>query len=122
LGPEIVALGADKVEEFIEANDGLAAYDFFLRDVLREAPHILGSEAENVLASASLITGNPGAIYNVFSNADMTWPTITLPTGEEVVLNQANYTRYRGEADRALRKRVFDACWGAWKQYETTYG
>ena len=122
LGPEIVALGSETVEQFLDANEGLAPYDFFLRDVLREAPHVLGPEAEGVLASASLVTGGAGSIYNVFSNADMPWPTITLPSGEEVTLSQSGYGRYRGSMDREVRKAVFDAFWETWNEFESTYG
>ncbi len=37
-------------------------------------------------------------------------------------LDQAAYTKYRQVPNRADRKLVFDAFWGAWKKYEGTFG
>lgn len=121
-GPELVALGEATVEGFIASNPGLAPYDFYLRNMLREAPHVLGREAESVLASASLVTGSASSIYNIISNADMPWPTITLPGGEEVTLSQSEYSRWRGNPDREVRRLVFDAFWDTWGDFENTYG
>lgn len=122
MAPELVSVGSDRVEAFISENPDLAPYDHFLRNVLRQSPHVLSAEAENVLASASLVTSAPSNVYNILSNADMPWPSVTLPTGEEVTLNQAGYARLRGHADREVRHEVFEAFWDLWNQFEATYG
>jgi oligoendopeptidase F len=61
-------------------------------------------------------------MYTTFSNADMPWPTIELAGGQKVRLDQAAYTKYRAENNRADRKLVFDAFWGKWKEFERTMG
>ncbi len=120
--PEILSVGAERIEAFIAEEPGLAKHAFGLRDILRQAPHTLGSEAEEVMALASEVRAGPNQIYEVLSSSDIKWPTITLSTGEEVTLNQAAYTRYRAVPDRADRKAVFDAFWGKWSEYENTMG
>jgi oligoendopeptidase F len=120
--PEILSVGGKKIEAFIAREPGLAKHAFGLRDILRQAPHTLGNEAEELMAMVSEVRGGPSRVYRTLASSDIKWPTITLSTGEEVTLNQAAYTRYRAEPDRADRKAVFDAFWGKWTEYENTMG
>ena len=120
--PEILSVGADKIEAFIAEEPGLAKHVFGLQDILRQAPHTLGQEAEEVMALAGEVRGGPSRIYRTLASSDIVWPTITLSTGEEVTLNQAAYTRYRAAPNRDDRKAVFDAFWGKWNEYENTMG
>ena len=119
--PEILAIGADRVEKFIAAEPGLAKHAFGLRDTLRQAPHTLGDEAEQVLALGAEVSSGPSGIYGILANSDIAWPKLKLG-GKEVTLSQAAYTRYRASHDRAERKEVFNSFWKTWKQYENTFG
>lgn len=120
--PELLAVGATKLHAFIEADPGLAPYRFPIEEVLRNAPHTLGTEAEGVLSASSLITGSPEAFYRILANADIQWPTIKLADGTEAYLDQAGYTRWRTSSNRADRKAVFEAFWKEFRQYERTFG
>jgi oligoendopeptidase F len=120
--PEILAVGADKIHAFLDAEPGLAEYRFPLEEILRGAPHTLGAEAEGVLAAASLITDTPDAFYNILATADIPWPTIKLSDGTEARLDQAGYTKWRAAPNRADRKAVFEAFWKTFHSYERTLG
>ncbi|MEM9480649.1 MAG: oligoendopeptidase F, partial [Verrucomicrobiota bacterium] len=120
--PEIIAIGAEKIEAFIAEAPGLAPFDHGLRSTLRRAPHTLTPEAERVMAAAGKLTREPSQIYGVFANADLPWPTITLSDGKVVYLNQSGYTTYRGVDNREDRKAVFDAFWGKLGEYKNTMG
>lgn len=123
MAPELLAVGSDKVEDFIAVEPGLANHAFNLRDILRREDHTLGEEAEGVLANAGDVLSGPGQIYGLMANASVPWPSITLSSGEEIkLLNQAAYSRYRAVQNRDDRKAVFDAFWGTWKQYEAMFG
>ena len=50
--PEIVALGAARVNALIASDPGLNKFAFGLRDTLRQAPHTLSPDEEQLLASA----------------------------------------------------------------------
>src|SRR5258708_12741869 len=52
----------------------------------------------------------------------MPWPSVTLADGKEVKLDQSAYTQYRELHNRDDRKKVFDAFWGKWKEFERTFG
>ena len=123
LAPEILSLGTDIVHAFLAADKGLAArHDFFLKNILRAAPHTLGLEAESVLASAGDILQQPNAVYGQLANSDIPYPTVTLSDGTKVRLDQSAYEKYRQSPNRADRKLVFDSFWGAWKDYESSDG
>jgi len=120
--PEILKVGEPTVERFIKEEPGLQRFAFDLRDTLRQAPHTLSDDGEELMAQASLVLSAPQQIYGLLANADIPWPTITLSTGEEATLTQAGYTRYRSVANRDDRKKVFDAFFATWKQYADGVG
>jgi len=121
--PEILAIGADKVHDFEKSNPELAhRFDFYLDNVLRNAPHTLSTETEGVLAAAGDILSQPDAIYSVLANAEAPFPSVKLSDGTTVTIDQGSYSKYRQSANRADRKKVFDAFWGMWKKYEGTLG
>ncbi|NVJ97415.1 MAG: oligoendopeptidase F [Alphaproteobacteria bacterium] len=123
IAPELLAVGSEKMEQFIASEPALAKHAFNLRDTMRQEDHTLGEQAEGVLANAGDVLGGPGQIYGLMANASVPWPSITLSNGEEVkLLNQAAYSKYRAVQNREDRKAVFDAFWGTWKQYEAMFG
>jgi oligoendopeptidase F len=123
LAPEIVKIGATKVHAFEQSRRDLRErFGFFLTDTLRSAPHTLGQEAEEILASAGDVLAQPGAIHGQLANADIPFPQFTLPTGESVRLDEPEYANLRQVNDRNERKAVFDAFWGTWHQFESTTG
>ena len=74
------------------------------------------------MALSGDVTGKVGDIYDIFSAAELPFPTVKLASGEEVRIDQAAYTKYRQEPNRDDRKAVFDAFWGKWKEFEGTLG
>ncbi len=120
--PEILALGDEKIAAALAAEPGLAVYRFQLENTLRQRPHILGAEAENVLAAVGPLAGAPSDIYNILTNADLPWPTVTLSDGTQARLDASGYTQYRAVANREDRKKVFDAFWGAHQTFARTCG
>lgn len=122
MSPEILALGDETVRAALAAEPRLAPHRVGLENVLRERAHTLGAEAESVLAQLSPLSGAPGNIYNILSNADVPWPVVTLSDGTEARLDASGYTRYRAVPNREDRKKVFDAFWGAFQTYARTFG
>ena len=122
VSPELLRVGSKTIERFIAADAGLEKHAFNLRNTLRQEPHTLSDEAEQVMAATGPVVQGPERIYAMLSSSDMPFPTVTLATGEEVRLDQAAYSLHRASQNRADRKLVFDAFWKTWKAYETTLG
>ena len=122
VSPELLGVGSETVERFIAEDPGLAKHAFNLRNILRQEPHTLSSEAEQIIAATGPVVQGPERIYAMLSSSDLPFPTVTLSGGEEVRLNQAAYSLHRASQNRDDRKRVFDSFWKSWKGYEATLG
>jgi oligoendopeptidase F len=122
LSPEIVSVGAETLDRYLDQEPGLEPYRHNIEDTLRQAEHVLDEKSEAMMAATTMMRGTASNTYRTLANADMPWPTITLSTGEEVRLDQAAYTKHRASPNRDDRKAVFEAFWGKWKEYERTFG
>jgi oligoendopeptidase F len=122
INPEILKLGAPKVQAMVKQNKGLAVYQHMLDDIVRVAPHTLDKKGEELIANFGMATDAAQGIYSTLANADMPWPKVKFSDGSEVTIDQSGYTKYRAVNNRDDRKVVFDAFWGKWKDFERTYG
>lgn len=121
--PEVLGIGKDKVESFIAANDTLKRrFAFHLRDVLRQAPHTLDAQGEEILAAVSAPLAGPQAIRGQLVAADIPWPTVTLSDGRAQRLDDQGYTLTRDAPNREDRRKVFDAFWSKYNEYRSTLG
>ena len=117
--PALVALGAQTLKDWAD-RPVLAEQAHYLTHVARQAPHTLTRETESALAALSPIAGQSDT-FDLLSNADIAWPRVTLD-GKPRTLDQAAYTRWRADSDRATRQKVFKAFWSTYNQYEDTFG
>ena len=122
LKPEVLAIGADQIRRFISAEPRLARFRFQLENMLRQAPHTLSQEGEQLLAAASAPLTGPSIIREQLTSADIPRPTITLSTGEKLRLDDQGYAQGRQATNRVDRKLVFDSFWQSYKAFEGTLG
>ena len=120
--PEILEVGREVIESYIEEEPRLARFAFQLDDTLRNAPHTLGEEAEQTLAYFTQTLAAPNDTYSIVANSDIPWPTVRMSTGEEHVIDSQGYSRWRASEDRTDRKKVFDAFWSRWEEYRNSVG
>lgn len=122
VAPEIVALGAERVEELIKGDAGLKKHALYLRDTIRQGEHVLSPETEKVLSLMGTALGSSQGARDMLANAEIEWPKITLSDGTEAHLTNAGYSLHRAAANREDRVAVFDAFWGRYKDFESTFG
>ena len=120
--PEIVAIGAARIDAFVAAEPALRPYRYPLSTTLRAAAHTLDAEGEALIARFGLMGGTGQAAFSVLSDADIPWPAVQLADGQSVVIDTTSYTKHREAADRGDRKKVMDAFFATWKTYERTAG
>jgi oligoendopeptidase F len=121
LDPEIQALGDAKVAAFVKAEPGLKKHAEGLRNTLLQAKHTLSAESEAVIAALGPVRRATGEARNLLFTVNTQWPQITVD-GKTERLDGTKYGLLRQHPDRAVRKQVFDAFFGAIGQYEDTYG
>ncbi len=126
IAPELLAVGKDWLEKrlntqpFFGTDGSLQDYDFYIRNILRQSPHVLAEGEEKLLAAAGSPLASAAETYSILTNAEIPWPELALPDGTSITLNPAAYTRYRSHPDRELRKKVFDAFFGSYANYAQT--
>lgn len=81
--PEILSLEDGFIEKEIARIDDLKPFKFLFDDILKEKPHVLTKEMEELLAAASDCLDAPSAIHNILTNADMTFGKIKNEEGNE---------------------------------------
>jgi oligoendopeptidase F len=120
--PEILKIGTGTVEKFIGTEPRLKTVAFYLRDVVRRAPHTLTDSEEKILADAAPLAGSASNIYGILSNADFPYPSITLSDGKTVKVDQSGYGELRTRPNRADREKVMSAFFGALGGFSRTFG
>ncbi len=120
--PEILKIDKAKLDAWLAQEPRLKTYQHYLDDIQRRQPHTLSDAEERLLAASSVATSGASSIYNIFSNADFPYPTVTLSDGKSVKLDSSAFSLYRGVPNREDRKKVMDAFFNSLGQYKGTYG
>ena len=120
--PEILKFEKGTTVRFIANEPRLKKYEFYLNDIERRAAHTLTDKEEALLAMAGPLAGAPSNTYGILANADFPYPTVTLSDGSSVVVNQANFTAYRGVPNRKDRETVMAAFFNGLAKFSNTFG
>ena len=118
--PELLSLPDGFIEEEIKRLDGLKPYEFLLINIIKEKPHVLSKEEEELLAAASDCLDAPSSIHNIMTNADMKFGKIKDEDGHEVELTEGNYSSFIKSKDRSVREAAFKDLFGHYKDFENT--
>ena len=120
--PELLAIPLETVRGWMDAVEPLRLYRFAIEDLYRQQEHVLDEDGERLMSLASRLSAAPNDAYFALSTADVKYPTITLSTGEDVVVSYGQYrailaTR-REQADRA---KAFEALHTTYQANINTY-
>ncbi len=122
MDPELIAVGEERINSFLEDNEELADFSFSLEDTIRQGEHTLSDETEQALSYFSQSFDAPSNIYSLIANSDIPFPTITMSSGDEAMINAQGYSFWRGSENRDDRKLAFDAYWSKWAEYNSSVG
>jgi oligoendopeptidase F len=120
--PEILTADWSVIDNFIKSEPKLEQYRMSLDNLFRTKKHTLSEKEEQIMALSGMICGVPQSIYNVFSNAEMPAPEVTLSDGKKVRLTGTAYGSYRTLPNRDDRKKVFEAYFNNLEKFKAVYG
>jgi oligoendopeptidase F len=120
--PELQTLDREDVEAMVDEEPALEPYEHYFDDVLRMKPHTRSAEVENLLAELGEVTGSPGEIYDMLTNADMEFPAVDGPDGEPRPVTLNNFTTLQKHPDRAFRRRVYETFYEEWETVRNAVG
>lgn len=112
--PEILALGHEQVERWMEAEPRLRIYAHYFDDLFRRAAHLRSAEVEELLGLLADPFAGPEATASVLTNADMRFRNARASDGSELEVTQGTIDKILAEPDREARRT-------AWESYHDGY-
>lgn len=119
--PELLSLDDAIIEGYL-ADEDLALYRFYIASIVKEKPHVLSKEKEELLATLSDSLNAPDDIFSIFTNADMTFQDVVDEAGEAHPMTEGSYSMYIQSKDRVLRKNAFLELFGTYGKFKNTLG
>ena len=117
---ELLALSDETLTRFYAEQPELATYRRPIERVRRRRAHILSPECEALLANAGEMADGPDAIFGVFHNADLRFPSVTDGAGAEQPLTDATFVPLLQSGDRTLRRNTFETYYATLGGYRNT--
>jgi len=118
--PEILSIPEDTIRQFRIEKVDLKLYNFYINDILRQKPHILSREMEELLADAGEMSDASSNIFSMFNNADISFPEIKDEEGDDVQITHGRYIRLLESEDRRVRKDAFQGLYKTYNSFRNT--
>lgn len=120
--PEILTLSNETITEWQHQEPGLQIYAYALQQLMEQRAHVRSAEIEGIMAAYSDITRAPAETFEILTNADLVFPSITDENGQEIRLSHARYGRLLESQDRRVRQDTFKQYYSAYRGIRNTLG
>lgn len=102
--PELLAMGRDKLMDWVKNHDRLAVYEKRIDDLFRQQAHVKSAEVEAVLGMVSEPFAAASQIGGEITNTDMEFTDAIDSDGNPFPVTQSNIETVKGHADREVRR------------------
>ena len=119
LSPELLSLPVEQLEN-LAADPDFADYSEMLRLLIRQKPHTLPADQEQLLAAAGDVMNTPHDVFSMFNNVDLPLPVIRDEAGNEVQLTHGNFGPFLRSKDRSVRKAAFEGMHQTFRNFGAT--
>ena len=116
--PELLATDQEKIKEYLKDPE-IAHLSHYFEDIARYKDHTLDEKSEQIIASFGKTAQNPSATYMIFSNADMSFPSVE-KDGEEIEITDANFVNLQQDKDRDFRREVYEKYYKTYRLFSNT--
>ena len=118
--PEILTIPEERIRGFYEEKIELLQYQRMIQEIMKDKPHTLSSEMEELLAQTAEIADGPDNTFSMLNNADIKFPTIIGEDGEEIEITHGRYIKLMESPDRRVRKETFEGLYSSYKKLKNT--
>ena len=118
--PEILTIPEERIRTFYEEKIELLQYQRMIQEIMKDKPHTLSSEMEELLAQTAEIADGPDNTFSMLNNADIKFPTIKDEDGEEIEITHGRYIKLMESPDRRVRKETFEGVYSSYKKLRNT--
>ena len=109
--PELLAIPLETLQGWMAADARLAVYRFAVESLFHEQEHVLDAQGERLLSYTGRLSGASHDAYAALTTADIKYPEVTLPSGQQVTLSYGTYRALlemnRSQEDRGAAYRAF---------------
>ncbi len=120
--PELLNASYEKIIDFIESNNKLKRFKFFLDQLFSSKNHILSIKEEELLSRSSNILNSSNEIFSNLNDADLVFEKIIDEEGKKIPLTHGTYYKYITSNNRTVRKRAFKTLYKKYKELNNTLG
>ena len=106
--PEILSAPDDRLQSFLENEEGLSEFRQMLSDLLRQKAHILPQQMEELLSRTKEFSNMADDVFSMFNNADIRFGTVQGEDGRIIELTHGRYGKLMESRDRRVRKEAFE--------------
>ena len=110
----------NQIKKYIEENNKLKEYKFYLENIYRYKPHSLSELEQDIYVKALNAFGNCSEVFTNINNTDIDLGYIKNEDGKEVKLTQSNYIVFMKSKNREVRKNAFEAMYNYYKKLKNT--
>ncbi|NCC36122.1 MAG: oligoendopeptidase F, partial [Chloroflexia bacterium] len=118
--PEILTIPEEVLVGWVAETEALQVYAYEFAKLNRQRAHIRSAEVEGILAQFSDVTRAPYEVFEMLSDSDLTFPSITDENGATVQLSHARYGRFLESNHRQVRHDAFKGYYGAYRPFRNT--
>ncbi|RAL20373.1 oligoendopeptidase F [Lujinxingia litoralis] len=120
--PELLEIEQSTMEQWLEEEAELSPYRFPILEAYRAQEHVLDEGGEKILALGSRFRSAPAEIYRSLTTADVSFNTVTLSDGDEVVVSYGEYSNLlHTRRDQDDRRKAFEAMYSIFEAKRNTF-
>lgn len=116
--PELSKIDGATLEAWAQKEE-MYPFDFSLREISRNKPHVLSDAEERILALAGEVGNSYDDIFTMLCDVDMTFAPV-IKDGEELPMSHGRYGLYLEDPDREVRKQAYISNYEAYKKQINT--
>ncbi|MBL8061809.1 MAG: oligoendopeptidase F family protein, partial [Anaerolineales bacterium] len=110
LNPELLYIGREKLESWMNENEELAVYRHSFDDLFRQQAHVRSAEVEEILGMTADPFSGPSTSSSMLVNADFKFAPAKDSKGKKIPVTQSNYySTLLEHSDRKVRQSAFES-------------
>ena len=120
LEPELLAIGQEKLQQWIKDEAKLAVYEHYLDNLFRRQQHVRSAEVEELLGMLADPFGAVDNTAEMLTNADIQFQPATSSTGEQADVTQGTIPALYTNPDRETRRTAFESYTDGYLAFKNT--
>ena len=109
MDPELLAIGREKLDEWIAADPDVALYAHYIDDLYRRQAHVRSTEVEQIMGMLADPFSGPRTTANLLTNADLPFVPAHDSAGNSLAMGPGVVDDMLGSPDREVRRTAWES-------------